>query len=400
MKSFRRRAVGLVVALVASTALVAPSSAGASATTQWNVNATTALITTAAQAPPVSALHLAMVHGAVYDAVNAIDGGYTPYLVKPTATPFDSQDAAAAAAAYHVLISIVPAQQPTLLGQYNTALAGIPDGPAKTGGIAAGVAAANAMILARTGDGRFGAPGFSVPAVPEPGDWRPVPPGFVNDPNGWIRNVKPFMIESASQFRTKGPWSLTSPQYAREFDEVKSLGQKVSTTRTQYQTDASLYWAALDGRGRTPVRPGLPDHRRLGDHRLVGEGVLVVLEADHGDSRGRVGRQPGDGGRPRVGLARPEPAVSRTPVGPSRREREHSRNAAGVLPHRPDDVDGHRRRDREDVHELLRGAQGDRERSRVVGYPLPNRRRAVRPPREAGREVAQAPLLQEGALTS
>jgi hypothetical protein len=115
-------------------------------------------------------LHLAMVHGAVFDAVNAIDGGYRPYLVRPDATPFDSQDAATATAAYHVLGNILtnpalatttaPAQLPALTGLYNTALAAIPDGPAKTGGINAGAAAANAMIAARTGDGRFGAPAF------------------------------------------------------------------------------------------------------------------------------------------------------------------------------------------------------------------------------------------------
>jgi hypothetical protein len=247
MKSFRRNAVGLVLAVGAWTALAAPSSAGASTVTRWNLNATNALIGTAAMAPPVSMVHLAMVHGAVYDAVNAIDGGYTPYLVSPAATPFDSQDAAAAAAAYRVLVSIVPAQQPALLGLYNNTLSEIPDGAAKTGGIAAGVAAADAMIEARQNDGRFGAPGFPLPAVPGPGQWRPVLPAFANDPNAWLRNVKPFMIESASQFRTKGPWSLTSPQYTREFNEVKEIGSKTSTTRTEHQTDAVLYWAVHPG---------------------------------------------------------------------------------------------------------------------------------------------------------
>src|SRR5918994_6698876 len=98
MRSRRRHAAALFVAAAASIALAAPSSAGASAVTQWNQIATTALIGTAGQAPPVSVLHLAMVHGAVYDAVNAIDGSYTPYLASPPATPFDSQEAAAATA--------------------------------------------------------------------------------------------------------------------------------------------------------------------------------------------------------------------------------------------------------------------------------------------------------------
>lgn len=275
MKSSRRRAVGLVVAVAASTALAAPSSAGASAATQWNLNATTVLTGTAGwQAPPVSMLHLAMVHGAVYDAVNAIDGGYTPYLASPSATPFDSQDAAAASAAYYVLKSIVssaPGDQSTLHAMLDAMYAAalhpsqIPDGLAKTRGIAVGLAAANAMIVARTGDGRFGAPGFTVPTVLEPGDWRPTPTGFVNDPNGWIRDVTPFLIQSSSQFRTKGPYALTSPQYAREFNEVKAVGIKppAATTRTQHQTDAVLYWAVHPPRTWARIVRGLETERGL-----------------------------------------------------------------------------------------------------------------------------------------
>src|SRR5215207_2300441 len=263
MTSFRRRAVGLVVAVAASTALAAPSTAGASPATQWNLNATNALIGTAGQAPPVSMLHLAMVHGAVFDAVNAIDGGYTPYLVSPDATPFDSQDAAAASAAYHVLLNILPGQAASLTTMYNAAIdpSVIPDGLAKTRGIAIGLAAANAMIVARTGDGRFGAPGFPVPAVLEPGDWRPLASG--NDPNGWIRNVTPFLINSASQFRTKGPWPLTSPQYAREFNEVKAVGAKTNSTRTQHQTNAALYWAVHPGRTWARIVRGIDMDRGL-----------------------------------------------------------------------------------------------------------------------------------------
>ena len=282
MKSSRRRAVVLVVAGAVSTALVAPSSAGASAATQWNLNATNALIVTGGQAPPVSMLHLAMVHGAVYDAVNAIDGGYTPYLVAPGATPFDSQDAAAASAAYHVLVSILPAQAASLTATYNAAIdpSVIPDGIAKTRGIAIGLAAANAMIAARTGDGRFGACCFTVPAVLEPGDWRPLASG--NDPNGWIRNVTPFLIESASQFRTKGPWALTSPQYAREFNEVKELGAKTNSTRTQHQTDASLYWAVHPGRTWSRIVRGIDTERGLSTAdgaRLYAQIYLTAADA-------------------------------------------------------------------------------------------------------------------------
>jgi hypothetical protein len=252
MKRHRVRAAGLVVSVVALIALLAPASVGASAVTQWNANATSFLTGPAVwQAPPVSMVHLAMVHGAVFDAVNAIDGGYTPYLAMPDATPFDSQDAAAVTAACLVLTNILgdpalaattaPAQLPALATLCKNAIDAIPDSLAKTGGINAGVAAANAMIAARTGDGRFGPFRFATGTAP--GVWRPPLPPFTIDPNSWIKDVEPFLIRSSSQFRTRGPWALKSPHYTREFNEVKSVGSATSTTRTQHQTDAARYWA-------------------------------------------------------------------------------------------------------------------------------------------------------------
>jgi hypothetical protein len=184
-----------------------------------------------------------MVHGAMYDAVNAIDGGHEGYLLSTrVATPFDSKDAAAATAAYSVLLNIFPAQQLVLDAQYAASLAGIPDGTAKTRGIAVGEAAAAAMIAARTADGRFGTPWFDVGLGA--GEWRPVLPAFVNDPAAWLRNVKPFLVESSSQFRSPGPYELGSHKYAKEFDEVKELGSATSTTRTADQESAARYWAA------------------------------------------------------------------------------------------------------------------------------------------------------------
>jgi hypothetical protein len=242
MKRPRIRGLGLVLAAAALIALASPALARGDSVTQWNLNATNALIGTAGQAPPVSILHLAMVHGAVYDAVNAIDGGYQPYLVSPAASSSYSKDAAVATAAYRVLISIVPPQQPALLGLYNSSLAGIADGAAKTGGINVGEAAAAAMIVARTNDGRFGPFRFTIGTTP--GAWRPVLPMFVNDPNAWLKDVKPFLVESSTQFQTRGPYELTSHQYAKEFAEVKAVGSAAAdTTRTADQTLAARYWA-------------------------------------------------------------------------------------------------------------------------------------------------------------
>ena len=125
--------------------------------------------------------------------------------------------------------------------QYAASLAAIPDGSAKTRGIAVGAAAAAAMIAARTDDGRFGAFRFAVGSGA--GVWKPVLPAFVNDPNAWLKDVRPFLIRSSSQFQSDGPLRLTSRSYAKEFDEVKKLGSAGSTTRTDDQTLAARYWA-------------------------------------------------------------------------------------------------------------------------------------------------------------
>jgi hypothetical protein len=238
----RPRVAALLAVAAALAALAAPGLARADAVTQWNSTAATALLVTAGQPPQVSVPHLAMVHGAVYDAVNAIDGGHEGYLLTSRlATPFDSKDAAVATAAYRVLVSIVPAQQPVLEPQYVASLSGIPDGSAKTRGIAVGAAAAAAMIAARTDDGRFGAFRFLVGSGA--GAWVPVLPAFVNDPNAWLKDVRPFLIRSASEFRTDGPVPLASRKYAKELAEVQALGSATSATRTADQTHAARYWA-------------------------------------------------------------------------------------------------------------------------------------------------------------
>ena len=167
---------------------------------------------------------IAMVEGAVYDAVNAIDRGHRPYLLDPHDLSFDpsaSQGAAAATAAYRVLLAITPAERHAGLdAAYASTLGTIPDGPAEQEGVAAGAAAAAAMLAARQGDG-FMAP-FTPVIGSDPGDWRPIgwPSAPVFDPDGWVGNAKPFLIESPSQFRSKGPNHLTSRAYAKDFAEV------------------------------------------------------------------------------------------------------------------------------------------------------------------------------------
>jgi PAP2 superfamily protein len=233
----------VAVSAIALAALVASvASARANTVTDWNANASTAIVVTAGQPPPVAALSFAMVQGAVYDAVNAIDRGHSSYLPQPPAAPADSEDAAAATAAHDVLISLFPLQQASLDAQYQTSLAEIPETPSgtKAGGIAAGGAAAAAMIASRANDGRGGP--FTPVIGTTPGVWRPTAPLFASDPAPWVGNVRPFVVPDVEMLRSAGPNPLTSRAYAKDFNEVKTIGALHSMTRTPDETDAAIFW--------------------------------------------------------------------------------------------------------------------------------------------------------------
>ncbi len=249
-----RARIGVLVTLVWTVAvLAAPAAARADAVTDWDQLAAQVLTGPPnGQGSPATA-HLAMLHAAVFDAVNAIDHRYTPYLTRPRAKPWFSQDAAVTAAAHRVLVSghvvgtpeAQAALETAVAPLYDSSLAAIPDGAAKSGGVATGEAAGWAMIAARTGDGRFGPPGFTL-GPPVAGAWRPTPPGFINDPGAWLKDVTPFLVRDPDRFRSRGPNALTSRRYAEDYAEVKSLGQDTSTTRTADQTTAARFWGATN----------------------------------------------------------------------------------------------------------------------------------------------------------
>jgi PAP2 superfamily len=249
LKKIRILPLLIVPALVA---FASPTVARADAVTDWNLIASNAIVAPppvgAGQPPPVSALSFAMVQGAVYDAVNAIDRGHQPYLVQPPSNRTASKEAAAAAAAFRVLVGfpdlpgLFPSQQPTLQPIYDAYIAGLPDDPpgSRANGVAIGEATARAMLTDRQNDGRFGPPPTLYP--PAPGIWRPTPPNYANDPAPWVGNVRPFLVPSAEMLRTDGPNALTSTEYAEDFNEVKELGSLTSITRTPDQTDAAIFW--------------------------------------------------------------------------------------------------------------------------------------------------------------
>jgi PAP2 superfamily len=250
--NLKKRAWALAVALAVAGGLVAAPTAPARTTAAPAASADTVLdwygyagreLIQAAQMrnqPPRARLEMAMVQGAVYDAVNAIARTNQPYLVSPRARRWYSQDAAAATAAYRVVSALLPDRRPALEPLYEQSLAAIPDGAAKTGGIRVGRRAARAMLAAREGDGRGGTrqPVFGT----EPGVWRPTPPAFAVANTAWVADVEPFLIRRAERLRTRAPNPLSSGIYAKEFNETKELGAADSATRTPEQTEIALYW--------------------------------------------------------------------------------------------------------------------------------------------------------------
>ena len=220
---------------------------------EWNQN-TLAAAATAGGPAALTGLYLAMVQGAVYDAVVSIAGGYQPYLGRLDADPTASTSAAAAAAAHGVLTGLFPDQAADLQALLDTSLGTITDGPAKDAGVAVGEAAAAAMLAARDGDGRGGK--HPLTYGDGPGEYRPTPPDMTEFGAAWLADVTPFLAESAEAYRTKGPYALESAEYAKDFNEVKELGALDGSTRTADQDALVAFWA-------TPVGQWLGTARAL-----------------------------------------------------------------------------------------------------------------------------------------
>ena len=224
-----------------------PSLAGTSdaLVLQWNEIAVQAV---GATAPFPSTRAMATVQVAVFEAANAITHEYTPYLGTVNAPDGASADAAVVAAAHDTLLWLFPGQQSLLDGKQAESLAAIPDGPAKDDGMAAGRAAAAAMIANRTGDGSA-PPQFYTPASDAPYHWQPTPSCAKVPANGrglffhW-QFVKPFGIESSAQFRAQPPPALVTGRYAHDFDEVKAVGDATSTQRPPDRADVAKLYAA------------------------------------------------------------------------------------------------------------------------------------------------------------
>jgi PAP2 superfamily len=211
---------------------------------QWNKNLLVIVRTPGAQPTTIHPTRsFALMHAAIYDAVNAIDGTHTPYLVRLDGTPRSaSQEAAAASAAHDVLVALYPTFRSTLDADLQQSLAQIRDGEHKIQGIRVGQTVADQILALRSNDGSNAQP---IPYVfgNAPGDYQSTPPNFPPQPQftHWSR-VTPFALQRANQFRPGPPPILTSDRYSADFNEIKSVGIADSTSATADQALTGQFW--------------------------------------------------------------------------------------------------------------------------------------------------------------
>jgi hypothetical protein len=228
----------VVLALGTTGGSAAPAAAPSeNAVVYWSGVAEVAI---AAGRPPASSTPLAaMVHGAIYDAVAAIEGGLKPFATGVTAPPEASADAAVAQAARDVLVARVPGQAAVVQAAYEAFMASIPAGVSKDGGKAVGTAAAAGMLAMRTGD-HFDDVVPYVQPTPGPGVFEPIAPTTPVDVK--LGKVRPFTYDSPSKYRPDAPYELTSKRYARDVNELKEIGGVVSS-RTPFQTEHARFFS-------------------------------------------------------------------------------------------------------------------------------------------------------------
>jgi hypothetical protein len=217
---------------------------GAEIVIEWNQAALTTLGTPGASNPTVFFTRpLAMLHVAIFEAINSIDRVYTPYLDFLDAEDGASPDAAAAQAAHDVLASMFPSRQEAFAALLATQLRGLPPAAAASG-TRVGAAAARAILERRANDGwNRPPPSYMLPSLP--GYWQPVPPQNQSATFAHYQDVTPFVIASARQFLVEPPPALTSATYAADFNEVKAIGSANSTTRTADQTLVARLFAGV-----------------------------------------------------------------------------------------------------------------------------------------------------------
>jgi hypothetical protein len=220
-------------------ATVLAGAAQADVITDWNATTQAVLVAKGHQGPPGYAL----VHVAMYDAVNAVDRRHSAFAVEPTSDARGaSKTAAAATAAYLVLLGEYPDQTAVLDPAYAASLAGVPNGPGKTKGIALGKEVAEAWLAMRLNDGREAAVPYTFVDPAPAGVYQRTPPANANALAPWLAKMQPFAMTSPEQFRAYGPPDLTSAHYAEDVAMVQALGSANSIERTAEETEIARFY--------------------------------------------------------------------------------------------------------------------------------------------------------------
>lgn len=261
--------------ILAAAMMIAPAALAADVATDWNQKAGAAVLEEKVY-PFVGTRAMSMAHVAMFDAINSIEGRYSPYKVKVSAPAGSSAEAAGVSAAHAVLVKIFPEQKASLDAAYATSLAQIPDGRGKTAGISVGEEVASKILALRAADG-----------VDAPNTYRPTTAPAVYVPTAmpiasqW-GSVTPWVMERGSQFRPAAPPDLKSAEWARDYNEVKDLGGKKSTTRTIEQTETARFWIITGPQSWDPIvrqMAAAPGRSRIQNARLFALAEMAAADA-------------------------------------------------------------------------------------------------------------------------
>jgi hypothetical protein len=229
----------LACALLAVGSVCGASAARADVVTDWNATAVTA-VQALGPSTPIQSRALAIVHLAMFDALNAIDRRYASYAAPLQALPEASPDAAAATAAYEVLVRMIPLQKAVLDAALDRSLKDLADGPAKQSGVAIGRQAAERILAMRQADGADRKVQFTPGS--DRSSWRPTPPEFQPAALPQWPQVKLFVIPSLDKFAVPGPHAVDSAAYARDVEEVRIKGGARAVSRTSEQAATAIFW--------------------------------------------------------------------------------------------------------------------------------------------------------------
>jgi hypothetical protein len=261
----RLRACGLVL----GGSLLASGLVQADAVTDWNEKAVTAVYA-ARHSPDMQSRCLALMHIAMFEAVNSIEARYTPYRARLPVEPGALPEAAAAAAAHAVLVKLIPDQAKEFDATLQAALGKLPDGAGKAAGIRLGAQSAAAILAEREKDGAdapityrpFTQPGKYVPTqFPASSTWNA---------------LQPFVMKSGSQFRPPAPYALSDARWAADYNEVKRMGAKNGAMRSPEQTDIARFWQLTGTATYNPVTRHVAAVKGLG---LIDNARLFALSS-------------------------------------------------------------------------------------------------------------------------